>query len=337
MGIKLTERPYKAIAGIVVVVVVTTLALWVIRKPDAVPDTPPATIVESIDTADEPETDTGILGEQDEDTESVEAARQIVHVPDDQKKVKSTEHDWTNVEVTFDNLADVRKAVLNAALDGDVDAAFRLRTLRDYCRLGPRDEGTVEKWVDEANKLLDSLGRPVPPEGVIMVGMRLYPDEQRNRAEILKAFRDCERYRDTIESKMRDQLYELAKQGHVMARYLFATWELEPVVDAAAFERHQEWQLQAYDFSYANLVEGEAVGVLAFGRSYYMGLFTRQIPPLGMSLMKAASDCGVDSAHLDESVASYEERSKLSSFHWIFPASREEISALAEHMVSYCR
>lgn len=274
--------------------------------------------------------------------EAMQPAKRIVQVPDTQNGEGSDEIDWADVTVTFDNLVNVSEAVFDAALDGDIDAAFRLRDLRRYCRLIPRDEVASEKWVEDARKMvvdMEASGQPVPQEGQdsIIPGMIFYPDEQRNRAELLKATKGCSDYRDTFSAALREQLAELAKQGHVMARYIYATWELEPVVDVVAFERHQEWQLNAVDFSYANLEEGEPVGILAFGRSYYLGLFTRNIPPLGVSLLKAAADCGIESAHLEGLLAGFEKSSSLSVFQWVFPASNEDILALAEHMVSYCQ
>ena len=105
MGNKLSEQPYKAITGFVVVVAVTTLVWWVIRQPGSKPATLPAAIVESIDTADEPETDIGTPVEQDEDTESAEGARQIVHVPDTRKQTAGIE-ELAASEVTGTNVAE---------------------------------------------------------------------------------------------------------------------------------------------------------------------------------------------------------------------------------------
>ena len=85
-----------------------------------------------------------------------------------------------------------------------------------------------------------------------------------------------------------------------MARYIYAIWVPSFDYELQEFEKNLEWTRKAYDYSYANLIEGESAGLLAFGMSYSSGLFTRQDNRLGQAMTKAALTCEFEMPELED-------------------------------------
>jgi hypothetical protein len=55
-----------------------------------------------------------------------------------------------------------------------------------------------------------------------------------------------------------------------------------------------EWQIDALEFSQANLEAGEIAGLLAFGFSYEQAIFTGGSQALSIAFLRAAQQCGAD-------------------------------------------
>lgn len=348
MGIKLTEQPHKAIAGFVVVVAVTTLAWWFIRQPDVVPDTSPATIVESIDIVDEPETGIGTSVEQDEDTESVEAARQIVHVPDSQTQSAGVEK-LAASEVTGANVAEFTRLILTNALDGDLNSTEYIRDLNMACSIAAVDDEALEKNIQNlmssVKRLIDK-NHTIPPEGVLYrsfgireqrLSMRMFPTEQQNRDHLTQWYHGCRKVNRIFNENLRKELEALARKGHVMARYIYALWKPKAVMEKGAIDRALLWQMNAVEFSYANLEEGELAGVLAFGHSYIEALFTYTDLALAIALYKAAFDCGFESAEIQMWITEYLGEGKENVLQRATGATHHEVEALAAEFARNCR
>ena len=103
------------------------------------------------------------------------------------------------------------------------------------------------------------------------------------------------------------------------------------------FENNIEWTKKAYEYSYANLVEREPAGLLAFGSSYSEGLFTRQDNRLAQALRKAALTCMYEMPELEEVIRQHVMLfvSPLNTAERI--AIHEQFTAFEEVLVSYCR
>lgn len=93
-------------------------------------------------------------------------------------------------------------------------------------------------------------------------------------------------------------LDKLARQRDVSARLLYAIWPPVMAFDLDAFENDIAWVNKAHAYSLDNLMDGEPTGLLAFGTSYAYGLFTRQKPALGESIIRAALRCITDEEEL---------------------------------------
>ena len=137
-----------------------------------------------------------------------------------------------------------------------------------------------------------------------------------------------------------------------MARYLYAVWEPGRVVgmqwatkaelrplenyQSGTFENSLNWQLNALDFSYQNLMEGKIAGLLAFAESYMGGKFTRSDSFLTMSLLEAVLMCDPSLNRVERLLLFFAPGNTVES-----PTSNEEanakIMALAEELSSYCR
>jgi len=267
-----------------------------------------------------------------------EPAKRIMHVPDNDRKEFQRPMDWSAIQITLEYLPLLAELAVNDAVAGDIDAAYQLRRIREICSFAPKDEAAIEKELARTQERVErrrSTGDAVPDEGEPSgFDLTTYPDEKRNRNEIRRLYRSCSSVRAVFSQDLRKQLNEKAQTGDVMARYIYAIWEPDWILSDSVFETYREWQLNALDFSYSNLEEGEPLGLLALGRSYELGLFTRQFPAIGFSLTKAAFDCGLDSRIVEKYVSRL---ANSDSAHFIDGASVEEAVRLSSQLVTYCQ
>ena len=138
----------------------------------------------------------------------------------------------------------------------------------------------------------------------------------------------------------RKQLEELARDGHVIARYIYATWAPQWALGPESFGQFTEYQTNALEFSFANLKEGEIAGLLAFGLSYWGPHFTPFFPDLGTAFMKAALDCGLQSKIIENRVYHNAEDESGEGLHlrvWYDGGKPEAVLALSKEFAEICR
>jgi hypothetical protein len=268
-------------------------------------------------------------------------ARRIVHVTGE---IASQALDTDIETVNSDNIVERTSQNLEAALNGDMEAAHFVYEARETCNQIPRNQNLIERIARTRTDMavqMQGSGIPVPPEGT--TGDRgvdaFFPTLEQNQQHWTKWYDACSRFEETFGAKMRRQLETLANNGNVIARYLYATWKPVSRLTVVSFEEMQEWQMKALDYSYANLQEGEALGLLAFGVSYRWALFTASSFDFGFALQKAAVDCGISHPAIMSFVNAIPGESENAPPSWEnWATTTEDVMAMADALYQrYCR
>ena len=135
---------------------------------------------------------------------------------------------------------------------------------------------------------------------------------------------ECEEFKSREETGFRAEVLSAAREGNVYARYLYAMWPpAEIYANAAALMEYQELAL---DFTWKNIEQGEPLGMLAMGHSYWLSgraaLFTPHSAVLSRVFLVAAVLCGVDHRWIEREVGF-----KVSQFA---PGAAESSPAMTE-------
>ena len=110
----------------------------------------------------------------------------------------------------------------------------------------------------------------------------------------------CAGHDALFDSGLRQRLDELASQGHVVARYLYATIRLseQELASSDHLATQLKWERKARRYSRENLEQGHVLGLLAYAHSYRTSTFTTYNSGLSLALYKAMLDCGYDAPDL---------------------------------------
>ena len=230
------------------------------------------------------------------EAQSESTAGRIVHVPPGSSINTNPEPNYYNINaVTAEGLADFTNYNLEAALAGDLGAGYRVGRARERCIDVKLDSGEIEIRVQRAMRKYEQTresGYPSYDSETDMVG-NSYPTEAENRVNQIRWHEACVRQSEIFSEQLRQKLDRLAQQGHVVARYMYATWPPDYIGRTDAFLIQYEWAAKAREFSFLNLDQGEVAGLLAFGQSFSrFGSFTTFDRYLGYAFYKAAIDCG---------------------------------------------
>lgn len=264
-------------------------------------------------------------------------ARAITQVPPGNSDPDTTESFLNDINAVIpQNLDRFTRHNLEAAISGDLNAGLRVSRARKRCVYRPYSPGAIERRVamrTEAVQHIQESGEPYPEHRSFHF-KNDYPTETEIR-EDEEGWRDaCRLQAELFNDELRKRLDHLAQQGHVVARYLYASWPPKYLRSADGFSLQQEWEAKAREYSLLNLDEGEIAGLLVFGQSYAgSSLFTRQDRSLSHALYIAAIDCGFTDRNLQIRVDSYLEAelspSKLNS-------NAPEVLAIAEKLTDFC-
>ena len=233
-----------------------------------------------------------------------ERRKKYVHVQDGDSLVPVEVVPMHPVEITLDNILSQTRGRLKKVLDGNLEAAYALNDLRMRCHSHLRDRAErYQHMLDSKQHQLEAykaIGQTIPPEGLVEFDpmQPLYPTEEQNRAHVDRFFAVCDQLAGIFSPGLRQKLDRLAQDGHVVARYAYATWPPEDHLHDSYLEDVYEWQLKALEYSHTNLEEGEVAGLLAFGQSYDYRLFTRYNEYMYLVFFHAALECGFDSERL---------------------------------------
>jgi hypothetical protein len=347
MNIKRTTTVLRVIAAVIIIAMVAILAnhlagilagraeTYLSSQKDA----PSA----GVPVNESPETVTEETAGQVDDELPIPAKR-IVQVPDSWRSNGDVEFEESLVSmVTAENLVPFTASAIEKALDGELDAAVSLRRLRWLCEETFNPDSPYRLNIEQHHQWAEEEGEHLPPEGKPKtltggegISFTLYPTEEQNMAHIDRWFDACATVRTFWSPETRGQLRSLAERGDVMARYLYASWKPRESIKENAFDEYLEWQLNALEFSMANLEEGEPAGLLAFGESFTYMLFTSIHSRLGAVMMKAALDCGLESAKVEE--MAYRHRgSSPPELNAVEGESQADLDLLLERLRSICR
>jgi hypothetical protein len=134
---------------------------------------------------------------------------------------------------------------------------------------------------------------------------------------------------------LRERLADLAGQGHVTARYLYAMWPPLTKGRPDGFFVHQDWSEKALAFSLANFAEGEVAGLMAFANAYEKPeTFTTSDGDMAMAFKIAAQSCGLDAPLLLASVEHFLSDENHPPFR---EDTRPAVLAMAEGLKGFCR
>jgi len=267
-------------------------------------------------------------------------AKWIVHVPGSLDSEHQTPIDSNPENTTPENVDGMVRINLEAALDGNLEAGNYVQWALKSCENVPLNSDMLERMIQSYTDWAGQMkaeGTPIPPEG--NYGGRndfsaQFPTETQNREHLTKVSQACERINSIFTSDLRQELMGMAEKGHVLARYLYATWRPMPGLTPASWDLMQDWQLNALQFTYANLDEREAAGLLAFGQSYSRGLFTPSVLSLALALQKAALDCGIEASNVQSFVS---EMLSDSSLRFRDGSTMHDVLVMADHLADRCR
>ena len=331
----------KFVLTVVISVIILAVASWWIgygrddqHVIDTLNDSGLAPPIQEPEILDEDAIDNGL---KVEDPKPVSFAKTIVHVPAGTVKSPSAEPFDDLASVTAENLNEFTIENMAAALEGDLESGYRATRARQRCRGAAKDKQELDKRIEEkmrtAQYYLDNAW-PIHTYETDSPAS-LFPTKAENRAHQDRWYETCRQQRELFNEELRKKLDVMARQGHVVARYLYAVWPPDQLDSPDQFMLEQEWEIKAQEYSFLNYEQGEVAGLLAFAESYLTtGLFTRYNRFLGLALFRAAYDCGFTGGNAklvaDESL-------KSERLQPLVADRAPQILAMAENLSGHCR
>lgn len=266
------------LAALIVLAFFAAYLLWRPAGPDMsrpLPAETPGRVVEEdvgIDTPTENEAaDTAQAGTRGE-TSGAEPARRIVLVPPpNDAAVEEMIAGYADLAaIRAEKLPPFVRGRIDEALAGDIYAAFEAREARSRCSTVSSDPQRLEQrieWLTQRARFTLDNGGVIENEPGDSPG-QMFPTAAENRAHQVRWFQACHELRLLYEQEYRDRIEALAREGHVVARYLYALWPPPDGLRMDDFLDWQEWQSLAHRFSMENLEAGESAGMLAFAQAY---------------------------------------------------------------------
>jgi len=213
-------------------------------------------------------------------------------------QTRRTDVDWENEYESRD--------VLESALAGDENDVIAVGELIAQCRGMSDDVKRLENQLNNISRNVQS-GNPLPMVLIPGTGEKLkFTNFVEYEEFTLSRFAQCQATQGLFNNAMRDRLEELAKSGSVTARFLYAMWV--PDQNVSNTMNLMEWltyQGLAWDFTWANIREGEPLGLLAYGRSLEQSgsiYFTPRHFNFGPAFILAAQKCGLENKTVDQKI-----------------------------------
>lgn len=276
------------------------------------------------------ETDETVGGKTDEAEPPVETEKPAEAVKE--PAVLRVDEAWDAGAERFGELV---RSTVQPALNGDLDAAMTLMFMRQRCDMSmPYVDLSVEQRVEIKQELFELrqklTGDFLTNEQDDPFAWRATREE--NRALVERWDAACQDLAALHNSAFRERLDRMAEAGHVMARFLYATWPPRhmPVSETTvSLLEKLEWEEKARRYSALNLEQGEIAGLMAFAHSYSWGLFTAMNWELGSAFQQAAFDCGLRGEWYE----------KMGDFveDTFVPDYEARVRAQAESLATFCR
>jgi len=246
--------------------------------------------------------------EVEADEEAIaEFTRRYLHVPDTRRVRDDNAPSTDERDITAENVDSLLLANLDYALEGDMASAYFVTRTRMNCERFASTPEELKSSIKRVNRRVEHAGkrgRSLPATPEYDQPWSYSSDSEANRAHMKNWYGACERVRSIFTADLRLRLEMLARQGNVMARYVYATWPEELLHAGEAFDGQFRWEDQAREFSLANLHAGEVAGLMAFGHSYHGGSFTARDNNLALSFGVAALHCGFETISVRSYLAS---------------------------------
>lgn len=215
------------------------------------------------------------------------------------EKTEESAPDWGS---SFD-----AKNTLESALAGDINDTIAVSELTGQCRAGYDNEQHVKSNL-ELRKQTVLKGQAVPTIKLQSTGEDLkFKNFDDYETYVWDRYAECQSTRGMLDKSMRDRLAQLAEEGNVQARYMYAMWV--PIPKGSDEDQLIEWmtyQSLAMDFTWQNIIEGEPLGLLAYGRSLEQAGHVYFTPPhmrYGPAFIMAAYKCGLDNNIVNRKVS----------------------------------
>lgn len=277
---------------------------WVISKnSDQAPSIEPIAIESGqVDSIDEATAETPV--QEDEPVTGAKHAKSITLVPD---KVADVEQSEREVDLAVQESV---KKMLESALTGDTEQAIEVSNLMRICNTDYKEDYIQTqlahfKNIKSTSEILMQFGN----------GQEVsFKDFESIESYLWNMHDKCRAVGNLFEDDLRERIKLLADNGMVTARYLFALWPPKQTgVISEDTLKSLEYQNDALDYTWRNVDEHEALGVLAFAQSYsiVMGLFTPSNRLQGIYFLIAANKCGLSSPWLEAEIKSKLERMML--------------------------
>ncbi len=235
--------------------------------------------------------------------------------------------DWEIEEVTRD--------AIDSALEGDIDDAIAISDLIRQCRVGFDSEQHVQNQLNVMAKRVNQ-GKSIPNTFHIGTGEKVsFTTIQEYEVFLWTRFAQCDATRGMFNQPLRERLIQLAENGNVSARYMYAMWL--PKIANISENQMTDWliyQNLALEFTWQNINEGEPLGMLAYGQSLetvHPPYFTTRNRNYGQAFILASEKCGLNNSTLAKKVDSIEKmwsQRQMSQYLNNIEKLAEEITAM---------
>jgi hypothetical protein len=196
--------------------------------------------------------------------------------------------------------------VLESAVGGDEDDAIAIGELVMQCRATYTSEQQLQSAMDRMSQNV-AKGNPLPQILIPGSGETLkFTNFVEYENVTWERFAECQATAGMFDSALRDRLAAEARAGSATARFLYSMWL--PKQHEINSQRLIEWityQSNAWDFTWANIREGEPLGLLAYGRSLEQSgsiYFTPRHMNYGPAFILASQKCGLDNNTIEQKV-----------------------------------
>ena len=207
-------------------------------------------------------------------------------------------------------IEEVAREALDSALDGNIDDAIAVSDLIRQCRVGFDSEQHVQNQLNVMAKRVNQ-GKSIPSSFHIGSGESVsFTTIQEYEVFMWTRFEQCDATKGMFDQPLRERLIQLAQNGNVSARYMFAMW-LPKIVNMSETQM-TDWliyQNLALEFTWQNINEGELLGLLAYGQSLETvspPYFTTRNRNYGQAFILAAERCGLENSSVAKKVDSIE-------------------------------
>ena len=198
------------------------------------------------------------------------------------------------------------KDTIESALQGDEDDTIAVAELISQCRAGYQNDQQLEAGLNQVSKSV-KMGNSLPGMLIPGTGETIQFNSFVEYEELMwTRYAECQSTNSMFDSQLRQRLEAQAREGSVTARFLYAMW-LPPQtgLDSGQMVDWITYQSLAWDFTWANIREGEPLGLLAYGRSLEQSgsiYFTPRHLNFGPAFIMAAHKCGMDNGTVNQKV-----------------------------------